>query len=77
VLFDGLMTQSEINSLLDEIFGRRVRDLRFTRRESGRIPTIPCCSLLKADFSPPYGRSVTGVLVNPGACYVSKRIACA
>ena len=86
MLFDELMTQSEINSLLDEIFGDPegvyldgAEGAGLTLyEESRRTPTIPGCSLLKAAFSPPYGRSMTEVvLVNPGAGFVSKRLACA
>ena len=63
MLFDGLITQSEITYLLNEIYG----DLEggaldeaegagltlYEERESERIPTIPFCSPLKLGFASP------------------------
>jgi hypothetical protein len=81
------MTQSGINCVLEELFGdlepswtkQRVRDLRFTRKESKRTPTtMPRCSLslLKSAFAPPYDRSATALWSAPALSLLRKSIAC-
>jgi hypothetical protein len=85
VLFDGLMRQSEINCLLDEIFGEpegvsqyEAEGVVLTLYEVGRGRTqiMPSCLLLKAAYVPHDGGSATGVLVSPGSFLPRKSIAC-
>ena len=85
MLFDGLMRQSEINCLLDELFGgsegasldeAEAWCSRFTRRGRGRTPTMPSCSLRKAACVSHNGRSATRVSVSPGSFLLRKSIAC-
>ena len=81
MLFDGLLRQSEINHLLDEIFGDYegasldeaegvVRTLY--EEGNGRTPITPRCLLSETAFAPPHDRSATRVLVGPGASFASR-----